>query len=550
MNFYNYNTKGERDELISPALNFNGFTGINLTFDHAYARYDNSSRDTLQVYISTDCGQNWTLLQTYVETGNSGWATVGNSLNVFTPTASLDWCTGSSCKTINLNSYAGNSGVRIKFVAINDFGNNLYLDNINISGIPTSKPTADFLGDTAGCSINTFSFYDVSTNGPTSFSWSFPGGIPSSSTMANPQVTYATGGTYAVTLQATNAAGTDTITKTSFVTVDQASTPINTITASATNICENESVVITASSTNGGNNPNYVWYRNGVFEKTGTDSLVITNPVNGDVFFAVMTPSESCVTTDSVVSNSVTITVNPSPNVSLNSFNAMCDQDPAIVLSGGSPAGGTYSGTGVVGGVFDPQIAGIGAHVITYTYTDPVTGCTNTDTKNIIVDSSPPKPSVTYNNFVLKADPITPSYSYQWLDGNGNPIPGATDTIYVPTATGNYALEITFLNGCTNVSDPFNVTQIGLNEFTLDKGIGLYPNPASKAVTVQFVLGASADVTINLLDVTGRLLVQQEQHLDAGEQSLAIDIEQLPAGTYLIELSDGINRVQKQFIKQ
>ncbi len=44
--------------------------------------------------------------------------------------------------------------------------------------------------------------------------------------------------------------------------------------------------------------------------------------------------------------------------------------DPAFTLTGGLPSGGTYSGPGVLGGVFTPSVAGVGTHTITYTFTE------------------------------------------------------------------------------------------------------------------------------------------------------------------------------------
>jgi PKD repeat protein len=67
-----------------------------------------------------------------------------------------------------------------------------------------------------GGSVN---FVDLSTNNPTSWSWSFPGGTPSGSTYQNPTVTYNTAGTFDVTLTATNSAGSDTETKIGYVSV-------------------------------------------------------------------------------------------------------------------------------------------------------------------------------------------------------------------------------------------------------------------------------------------------------------------------------------------
>ena len=271
---------------------------------------------------------------------------------------------------------------------------------------------------------------------------------------------------------------------------------------------------------------------------------------SGDIFEVVMRPDASCVTSDSVVSNTVQITVTPAPIVTLDPFSNLCLNDAPIALTGGLPAGGTYSGNGVSGGTFDPQQAGIGGHIITYTYIDPVTGCTNSATKNITINNPPPQPSVTYNNFVLKADPITPSYSYQWLDGQGNAIPGATDTIYIPTVTGDYAVEITFINGCKNTSALYTVTQIGINEFDLTNGFGLYPNPADKQVTIQVKINARTDLSIGISDMAGRLVLAETYTLQSGMHEIDLNLESLPAGIYLVELNDGEHSSSRKFTKK
>jgi hypothetical protein len=60
-----------------------------------------------------------------------------------------------------------------------------------------------------------------------------------------------------------------------------------------------------------------------------------------------------------------------------------CPGDMNVLLYG-MPSGGTWSGPGVTGGFFSPSIAGVGTHVLTYTYLD-VNGCTNTGTTTIVV---------------------------------------------------------------------------------------------------------------------------------------------------------------------
>ncbi len=79
------------------------------------------------------------------------------------------------------------------------------------------------------------------------------------------------------------------------------------------------------------------------------------------------------------------ITVNDIPEVELVSFDDACVGWPEFELTGGSPAGGVYSGTGVTDGMFDPGVAGIGTHMITYTYTE--NNCENLGEQSIYVDA-------------------------------------------------------------------------------------------------------------------------------------------------------------------
>ncbi|MCD4736885.1 MAG: T9SS type A sorting domain-containing protein [Bacteroidales bacterium] len=79
------------------------------------------------------------------------------------------------------------------------------------------------------------------------------------------------------------------------------------------------------------------------------------------------------------------ITVNDLPVVTLDPFDDVCEYDPAFELSGGLPVGGVYSGTGVNNGWFDPGVAGVGTHSITYTYNDS-NGCENFAEETILVD--------------------------------------------------------------------------------------------------------------------------------------------------------------------
>ena len=81
----------------------------------------------------------------------------------------------------------------------------------------------------------------------------------------------------------------------------------------------------------------------------------------------------------------MTVTVNPLPIVSLAAFNSICDTAGLVNLTGGSPAGGTYSGTSVSNNSFNTSV-GIGSYPITYSYTNS-NGCSSTATQNLLVIS-------------------------------------------------------------------------------------------------------------------------------------------------------------------
>ncbi len=82
---------------------------------------------------------------------------------------------------------------------------------------------------------STVYFSDKSLNLPTAWQWQFPGGTPSESTSKNPSVTYLSTGTYDVILTATNANGTNTITKSDYIKVSDTYTMCSDASSSSSN---------------------------------------------------------------------------------------------------------------------------------------------------------------------------------------------------------------------------------------------------------------------------------------------------------------------------
>ena len=163
----------------------------------------------------------------------------------------------------------------------------------------TNPPVCDFQADNTNIvEGQTVNFTDLSTEYPSSWSWTFDGGTPATSTDQNPQVTYFTAGTYTVSLYVENPNGNDTETKTAYITVSENTTPpVADFSASQTDIQVGESVNFTDLSQNyptswswefEGGTPNTSTEQNPqniVYNTAGTYQvrLVATNAAGNDV---------------------------------------------------------------------------------------------------------------------------------------------------------------------------------------------------------------------------------------------------------------------------
>ena len=128
---------GSEVYLVLPKLDFSNAVGTTLlmTFDHAYAYYNNSSFDSLRIDISTDCSDTWT---TVFLDGKAGLATAPATTSAFKPANADQW----RFNEIDLTDFAGQSEVLVRLVGMSGFGNNLFIDNLNISSLVGVKNLA------------------------------------------------------------------------------------------------------------------------------------------------------------------------------------------------------------------------------------------------------------------------------------------------------------------------------------------------------------------------------------------------------------------------
>ena len=429
MVFDNYNTDdtGDNDEVRLPKANFTGYTSAQLQFSVAYAPYDATNFDGLEVAVSTNCGGTFT---TVYSKNNTTLATAPAIAGVFTPT-SAQWRT----ETVDLTAYVGQANVIVAFRNVAGYGNMLYVDNINITGVAApSAPIASFTtATTSVCAGSSVTYTNTSTNSPTSYSWSFTGGTPATSTSANPVVVYNTAGTYAVSLTATNTNGSNTSNQTNYVTVNpNPATP--TISAGgATTFCQGGSVTLTSSSATGN-----TW-------STGATTQSITVSTAGS--YSVSVSNGTC----SKTSTTTTVTVNPlptAPTITASGSTTICSGN-SVTLTSSSSTGNTWST-----GATTQSITVSSAGTYTVSYSNGTCAASSTPT-TVTVTSTPATPTITAGGsttFCQGGSVVLTASSAS----NNSWSTGATTQSITVTNAGNYTVT-TGISGCTAISNVTNV---------------------------------------------------------------------------------------------
>ena len=168
------------------------------------------------------------------------------------------------------------------------------------------------------------------------------------------------------------------------------------IQSTSNNFCTGSSTTLSISGGQLGTGAVWNWY----------ESLCGTNPIgsgssitvtpNSTTMYYVRANGGSCGSTscEEILINTYDLNVYHSP------IDSLCQSSP-IILQGGFPQGGSYSGNGVSGNIFNPNISGLGAHTLTYSYTDS-NNCTNSTQIPIVVLESNIDPiSITANAYEI-----------------------------------------------------------------------------------------------------------------------------------------------------
>lgn len=308
-------------------------------------------------------------------------------------------------------------------------------------------PVVDFLAsDTTICVGDCINYTDQSTNGPTSWSWTFSGAVTATSNAQNPtNICYNSPGTFAVTLIATNPNGSGSLTKTGYITVNP---PPAAFAGADVTICSGQQTTL-----NGSGGTAYLWQPG----NQATASYTVT-PLTTTTYTLTVTDNIGCTAQDSVTVTVNTCTV-PSSSFSA-SQNSICAGSCIDFTdnSTGTPTGWTWifnGATPATSNVQNPLNICYNTPG-TFTVTLIVSNAFGTDTSTSAITVGAP-PTADAGAFVSIAignqTTLTATGgigSYTWSPSTGLASPNSATTTASPTVTTTYTVTFTDANGCTD----------------------------------------------------------------------------------------------------
>lgn len=202
-----------------------------------------------------------------------------------------------------------------------------------------------------------------------------------------------------------------------------------------------------------------------------TSAGVVSTATSGTFSLVYSYGAGNCLTTDTME-----FVVHDLPVVNAGLDDAMCLTSGNVTYAG-SPIGGTWTGQGIINastGEFDPIVATVGTHVLTYSYTDPITTCVNDDQLTVIVHPLPlvdftVDPIVCLGVSVPFVNTSTLINNSQWDFGDGTTSLANNPThTYSSIGFFDVQLIVTTANGCQDsITQTIEVREPPVANFTV-----------------------------------------------------------------------------------
>lgn len=305
--------------------------------------------------------------------------------------------------------------------------------------------------------------------------------------------------------------------------------------------CENDSPDFVLANIPGG-----VFTGGGYVSGTG-----LFNPANAvignNIVMYTLVGNNGCVGADTV-----NVVVNTNPDATITYPGLVCEDAPAFNLTAAT-AGGVWSGGAYVNsGIFDPGVAGVGSHTVTYIVT---TGsCSSSETISVTIEPNPfaifnhqPNGLITYfTDLSLNVD------SWLWNFGDGSPEVTDQNPTHLFPDNGTYQVRLIAYNDCgsdTLIRGVIVNKAVGINENSINSAFNIFPNPTDQFLQLTATNLEVGSWLMSIIDISGKEVILEELYTTSGQVNKTIDVQTLKPGIYFINLRNSEQQYTLKFIR-
>lgn len=291
----------------------------------------------------------------------------------------------------------------------------------------------------------------------------------------------------------------------------------------------------------------YLW-------NTGATSYYINTDQPGE-YWVEVTDDNGCANSDTIV-----LTLNPKPAVSLGTDHSFCEGTSVNLDAGNGFASYLWS-TGATGS--SVNVSQPGEYWVEVT--DENT-CSNRDTILLTMDPLPAGPVInsgpssvdifvgTTSDYTSTVSPFADSYEWQLLPAEAGSIAGSGTTAQVTWSAGYIGtaqVSVRGINDCGegNFSQVFPVSVYSsqaIGEKETISGIKLYPNPNDGIFVLQLNSKADQEIRFRITASGGNQILESKESIPAGLYQKNFNLSTLPGGTYYLVISDTHGRMMSR----
>lgn len=342
------------------------------------------------------------------------------------------------------------------------------------------------------CPGETVTFEDLSYSGVVGWEWNFPGGSPTSSTDESPTVTYNTPGTYKVELTATDGSASKSVTKNAFITVLENSVPLPVV--------------------------------EGFEDLTSLSGSFwsVENKDNNAEFNITSTAAHT-----------------GSKSIKLKNFGQPSGKKDAIISS-------------------PVDLSGITDEVtLSFRYAYRKRSNSNNEWLRVFITKNCGKQWIQRKTITgsslgteKESSSWTPESQEDWVTVHMTNI---TSSYWVDNFRFKFEFESDggnnfYMDDINIYSGPSSEEPLSVNDESLIKSFGVYPNPADQSTNVTFSLEKSQNVNVSLVNMMGQTIQSNDIQAETGNNLVMIDTKNIQSGVYLIQVNAGNAQQVKRLI--